>query len=265
MPEQGATSQPLEVIRDATVQEIALQYIRHEFIKLFPGKPATFYDELTSGINALPQTLGDGLFWQLLAGIAEAYKFKWIYRFLTDSGLVWRLEKIRLNDIRMTGMSPFMDPILAKSDWQPSTFAKVWTAHPEYAAHPDAAGMKPEPQRDNLPIMLVERNHHLQVFDGMRRTCMAALANRSDLLAWVGRRSNPGKSNMNADRLLFLFADYAESDAQDEQTLQALIGICRMIIREHANGRQVVERALQFWDARPVMQHAATAVRAAVA
>lgn len=264
MDKAKATPAALQVIRKATPEEIALQYIRHEFIKLFPGQTDTFYQQMADGVSKLPQMLGEDLFWKLLAGIAEGYKHKWIYRFLTDAGLQWHLEKIALNDMRMTGMSPFMDPILSAAGWQPAAFAKVWREHPEYAAQPEAAGMKPEPLRDIFPIMLVEKNNRLQVFDGMRRTCMAALAGKQEMAAWVGRRATPGKSHINTDKTLFLFATYAESDMHDEESLHALIGISKLVIREHANGREAVERALRDWDANPTMQAAAKKVRDAI-
>jgi hypothetical protein len=255
---------PLEIIRETVPQEIALQYIQHELIKLFPDQSENFYEQLAKGVSDLPQLLGDDLLWKLLAGLAEGYKFKWTYRTLTDEGLRWRLEKIKLDDVRMTGMSPFMDPILASANWRPSTFAKVWQAHPEYASHPDAAGMKPEPLRDNFPIMLVEKDSKLKVFDGMRRTSMAALANKPDITAWVGRRVKPGKSKLNADKTLFLFATYSESKHHTAEELQALITISRMVIREHSNGRETVERALQFWDAHQETQKDAQKVREAI-
>ncbi|HSE61846.1 MAG TPA: hypothetical protein VLA88_06160 [Candidatus Saccharimonadales bacterium] len=262
---EHSTPEALEVLRpEVDPQEIALQYIHHEFIKLFPGQPKNFYDRLAEGASKLPQTIGTSSLWELLAGLAEGYKCKWVYRFLTDSGLQWRLERIALDDIRMTGMSPFMDPILAKANWHPSTFAEVWRSNPGYATQQDAVGMRPEPLRDSLPIMLIERNHYLQVFDGMRRTCMAALANKPDMTAWVGRRIQPGKSRINADKTLFLFATYAESNTHDETSLHALIGISKLVIREHANGREVVERALRFLEAKPAMGEAAKQIRAAI-
>jgi hypothetical protein len=265
MSDKSAAPQPIEVIRSgAKPQEIALQYLRHEFIKMFPGQPDAFYEQLAGGVDKFPETLGDDLLWKLLAGIAEGYKFKWTYRILTDDGLAWSLEKVKLDDIRMTGMSPFMDPILVQANWQPSAFANVWNEHPEYAQHPDAAGMKPEPQRDHFPIMLIEQGGMLKVFDGMRRTSMAALAHQPDMTAWVGRRIKPGKSKLNADKTLFLFATYSEASTHDPETLEALIGISRMIIREHANGREAVERALQFWDAKEHMREAAAKVCAAI-
>jgi hypothetical protein len=265
MSTPSTAPQPIEVVRgNVAPQEIALQYIRHEFIKLFPGQTDEFYEQMASGVTRLPSTIGEDALWKLLAGLAEGYKFKWIYRILTNDGLHWRQERISLHDIRMTGMSPFMDPILAEANWQPADFAKVWRDNPEYASHPDAAGMKPEPLRDHLPIMLIEQNGQLKVFDGMRRTCMAALANKPELTAWVGRRTKPGKGKLNADKTLFLFATYSESETKKPEDLQGLIAVSQMVIREHSNGREVVERALQFWDGRPEMHDAAAKVRAAI-
>jgi hypothetical protein len=261
----STVAEPLEIVRsNVDTQEIALQYVRHEFIKLFPEQSEAFYEQLADGVARLPKHLGDHLFWELVAGLAEGYKYKWIYRILTDDGLVWRLEKIRLNDIHMTGMSQFMDPILREANWQPAEFAKVWNAHPEYAQQPRAAGIKPEPLRDDLPIMLVERQGALKVFDGMRRTCMAALAGKSEMTAWVGRRVKPGKGKLSPDKLLFLFATYSEAGEQDAPTLEALATISRMVVREHTNGEQAVERALQLWDGQQHMKDAAAAIRAAI-
>jgi hypothetical protein len=88
--------------------------------------------------------------------------------------------------------SPFLDAITEQAEWIPSKFAAIWRDHPEYGNSLDGEGIRAEPHRDHFPVMLREKSHCLAVFDGMRRTCVAALDGRPDLLAWVGRIHGPG-------------------------------------------------------------------------
>lgn len=252
MPETQ-TPQPLEVLRrNVQPEEIAIQYLQHELGKLFPDQDRDFQLKMDRQVKSFPRALGEKDFWQLVSGLSEGFKLKWVYRTLTDTSYSWSLERIALDDIQMTGMSPFMDPILRQADWRPSRFAQIWREHPEYAQVPEARGITPNPKRDQYPIILREKDKHLLVFDGMRRTCLAALENKPDLEAWVGRTTNPnGQMMINPDKVLFLRVLYDEAKDKNPQLLEAIKVVLETYIKEYRNGREVAGYYLSPWGQNP--------------
>lgn len=246
------TPKPIKVLKtNVKPEEIATQYLKHEFIKLFPNQQDSFYKVLDQQIDQFPQTLGAGGFWQFVSGISEGFKLKWTYRILTDSRYSWSLESVKLGDITMTGMSPQMDLILKAAGWNPLKFPAVWQAHPEHKKF-EEQGIKPQPERDRLPIMLREKNYQLKVFDGMRRTCVAALQGKQEMVAWVGRITNPkGHMMINPDKALFLRALYDEAPRKDPKLLEAIKKVMRAYVRYYRNGREAVDGALYKWKQDP--------------
>lgn len=251
------TPRPIRILRkNVPPGEIAHQYLKHEFRKLFADvKDRNFWKTLDKSLDKLKERIGKDDFWQLLSGVAEGYLQKWVYRVLTDSVYKWRLEEIALDDIRMTGMGPFMDPILEEAGWRPSQFAKIWKSHPKYSQAPEAQGIKPFPERDEDPIFLRERDNELRVFDGMRRVCIAVLENRKSLNAFVGRIRNPsGKMMINKDKVLFLRALYDEAPHKDLKLLEAIKTIFKAYIKFYRNGKQVVSFYLKKWQRDPKLR-----------
>lgn len=253
-------SQAIKVLRNKVPpEEIALQYLKHEFRKLFTDvEDIDFWKNLDKSLEKLGKRIGKDDFWQLISGVAEGYLQKWIYRVLTDSVYDWTLEEIAIDNIRMTGMSPFMNPILKEAGWKPSRFAKIWKSHPKYSQLPHARGMRSFPERDNNPIFLHERDNELRVFDGMRRVCIAALENKKSLKALVGRiRSPSGKMMINKDKVLFLRVLYDEDSDKDPKLLEAIKTIFKAYVKFYRNGREVVGFYLKKWQQDPKLRSVA--------
>lgn len=244
------TPRPLEVIRtNVQPEEIAKLYLKLEFRKLFADVSySSFWQNLDNSVETIKERVNEKDFWQLVAGISEGYKLKWIYRVLTDSVYSWSLERVRLDDIRMTGMSPFMNPILEKAEWRPSKFAQIWKADPKYAKQADGSGIKPNSQRDTYPILLHEGDSQLRVFDGMRRVCVAALEGKEFMEAYAGRIRDPqGQMMINADKVLFLRVLYDEASEKDPKLLEAIVTVFKAYMRFYRNGREVVDNVLYKW------------------
>lgn len=247
---EAKTPEPLEVIKtNVGPEEIAKLYLKLEFRKLFADvSDQSFWQNLDHSIETIKDRVNEKDFWQLVSGISEGYKLKWVYRVLTDSVYSWSLEKIALDNIRMTGMIPFMDPILEDAGRKPSRFAQIWKANPKYAKQANGLGIKPNPQRDSYPILLHEGDSQLRVFDGMRRVCVAALEGKEVMEAYVGRIRNPqGQMMINADKVLFLRVLYDEAPEKDPQLLDAIVTIFKAYIRFYRNGREVVDWYLDKW------------------
>jgi hypothetical protein len=233
--------------------EMAIEFLQHEFRKFFPDQKDEFYLNMDRLIQEFPETRGEETFWFIVAGISEGYALKYVHRRLTDSKYAWSLEKVKLDDLTMTGMSPFMNPILEKASWKPSNFAKIWRENPDLAKAPEAEDMRLYPERDIFPIFVREnKEHKLSVFDGMRRTCMAALRGDSDILAYVGRVVNPkGKPLLNRDKALFLRLMYDEIPKEDLKLLDAIKIVMRAYQKYYRNGLEVVENVMHKWKKDP--------------
>ena len=233
--------------------EIAIEYLQHEFRKFFPDQSKNFYLKMDLLISKFPESRGEETFWFIVAGISEGYSLKYVYRRLTDSKYIWSLERIKLDDITMTPMSPFMNPILEKAGWKPSNFAKIWRENPDLAKAPEAEGMRLYPDRDIFPIFVREnKKHQFSVFDGMRRTCMAALEGKPSILAYVGRVINPkGKTMLNRDKALFLRLMYDEIPKEDHELLDAIKTVMIAYQKYYRNGREVVENVMYKWKKDP--------------
>jgi hypothetical protein len=250
---QSKSPQPIETLKTKVAPvEIAVSYLQHEFHKLFSGQKSEFYAKVDNLISSFPATLGEKHFWYLVSGISEAYKFKWVHRTLTNTQFCWSLEKVRLDDVTMTGMSPYMDKVLKQAQWTPSKFARIWKRGRRYTKAKEAEGIRPYSQRDYFPILLRESDRQLKVFDGMRRTCVAALQEKADVIAWVGRicRSK-GFSLINPDKVLALRVLYDNSPTKDQKLLKAIQVIMRRYLKQYRNGEEVVKNVLSEWEEDP--------------
>lgn len=253
MPENQAP-QPLEVIRaNVPPQEIACQYLRHEFIKLFPGQSDSFYEAMNQAIDNFPQSLGEKDFWQLVAAISEGLKLKGIYRLLTDTKYTWNLERFGLGDITLTSISPTLDKILKEATWNPVALPQIWESNKNYLAEEGDPGLKPNSEIDNDPIILKlrDRNNQLLVYDGMRRTCLRALAGKPDIIAWVCRVTNQkGKMMINADKVLYTREVYSEDPNKNSLLLDAIVTIMKAYRSNYRNGEELVQRYISPWKER---------------
>lgn len=234
--------EPLHILQDnVSPTTLAVQYLEDELGKLFPTIPS-------AQIKNLPDTLGHEQFWQLVAGISEAFKLNWTYRILSNQGFSWRLEQLSLDDVRMTGMSETLTKVMVEAGWKPSRFASLWRRQQEHAAKASYHGIAPR-DSEHTPILIFEKAGTLRVFDGMHRVCAAALGNKTEITAWVGRIKNPNaKPQLNPDKPMFLLAAYREGTSQTPKDLQVVIDACMLFARTHANGRVAVERALGPWE-----------------
>lgn len=243
------TPEPLAIIRtNVQPEEIAKLYLKLEFRKLFANiQDYKFWKQLDNSIDTIKDRVNENDFWQLISGISEGYKLKWVYRVLTDSVYSWSLERIALDDIRMTGMSPVINPILEKAEWKPKKFAQIWKSNPKYATVPKIQ-LLAEPERDHFPIFLHERDEQLRVFDGMRRVCLAVIEGRDLMEAYVGRiRNSKGQMMVNADKVLFLRVLYDEAPEKDQKLLDAIVTVFKAYIRYYRNGREVVNNVINKW------------------
>lgn len=204
-------------------EEIAISYLIHEFKKIFEDiDDKKFFKLIKKSVKFMPKRFGakpyEG-FWMLVAGIAEGWKLKWVFRLLTDNGLKWQKEIRRLNDITLTGMNLIINPIIYEyCKRNPLKFRIWWNLHKNDKNNPILKMIKPYPARDFDPILLHEENAEFKVFDGMRRTLLSSIQKKNQIICYVGYRVEKGKPQISPDKLLFLklLADGASKKDQNK-------------------------------------------------
>ncbi len=245
-------TKPVKIIqKNIKPVDIALTFLKHEFRKIFSDiEDADFISKMDNSLDGLIDRLGEEGFWFFVAAISEGFRFKYVFRRLTDTSYNWNLEMVNLKDITMTSMGgTFMNPILEKAKWEPERFAKIWKDHPEYSKNvPYGIGIKKEPRWDFYPILLCEQKGNLKVFDGMRRTCLAALDGKKQIQAYVGRKKRKGTLLVNEDKILFLRLLYDESDGKSEELLSAILTVMREYTKNYRNAKDVIKRRLWRWE-----------------
>lgn len=245
------TPRPLRTIRrNIDPRTIALEFLEHEFKKIFEKEGHLFQEELSVAVEKLERSMPAQKIWRLVAGISEGFEQKGMYRLLTNNSYKWSLESIRLKNITMTGMSVFMNSVIEKANYNPNKFAKLWKKRTQKKKK--VPGLEPKPERDRNPIVLYEKSNKLLVMDGMRRICIAAIENEKYIKAWVGRVVKPnGHIMINPDKILYAMMLYDEADVKTPELLDAIKRILIAYKKTYRNGKSLVNRNILPWKKDP--------------
>lgn len=229
---------------------LADQFLYHEFLKIFSDITSlVFRREIKHSIAAFIRRNGKHHYWLLVAAIAEGWRVKWVYRLLTNPMYDWRLEVRQISDLTMTGFNP---PILDRRIHQCGNdfgrFAAYYHRHRAFIKK-YTYDLKPKPERDEHPVFVFyePRSKTLRLFDGMRRTTLAAIAGKKTIRAYVGYPVRPGKPMVNLDKIQF-FKLLAENAPKNKKMFQSLVSVGREIVRQSRNGRKGFRDGLKPWS-----------------
>jgi len=242
---------PVKVVqKNVAPTVLANQFLYHEFLKIFRDvKKTAFRRQIKSSINSFLKRDGPHHYWLLVAAIAEGWRVKQVYRLLTDSSYQWNLEIRKISDLTMTGFNPAaVDRLISRSRRNFYTFADYYHHHPGFFDR-YMPNLKPRPERDRHPIFVYwdKKEKQLRLFDGMRRTVLAAVAGEKTIKAYVGYPIHKGKPMVNLDKIQFykLLAAHAK---KDKKTVQSFIVVGREIVKQHQNARRAFKNALKPWS-----------------
>jgi len=233
---------------------IGRQYLKHEFRKIFGDvKDAKIWVKLDKSIDNFSKGGNESSFWNLLAAISEGWKLKAVFHILSNNRYKWKLDKISVDKIILTGMSPAIDKyIIKKYNRSPFDFIRAWKKDKKMRDEIFATGLAPHKERDHFPILLFEAKDGLRVFDGMRRTLLALIAGKKKIKAWAGYVVNHrGKSLISADRCYFLSNIYERSKKQDKELEKAIVRIGKEIIENYRNGEETLFKRIAGWSHNP--------------
>ena len=230
---------------------IAKQYLKQELRKVFfDVKDDKFYKKIDKSIDRFDLREGEMSFWNLLAGIAEGWKLKQVFSFLSDDKYQWKLKNIPLEKIYLTGMSPVIDKyIIKKFNRNPLTFAKAWKVNKNMRQEIIKTGFSAHKERDYFPILTYRSDEHYRVFDGLRRVLLALTKGESTIQAWVGYRINAkGRPLISANRCYFLSNLYNQAKSKDKNLEKSIIRVGREITKDYRNGREVLLKRVIGWS-----------------
>lgn len=108
--------------------------------------------------------------------------------------------------------------------------------------------LKPRPERDHHPIFVYwePREKRLKLFDGMRRTVLAAINRKKTIRAYVGYPARRGRPMVNLDKLQYFHLLYRGA-RQDRATYRAFLRLGREMVRQSSNGRRAFRNWLKPW------------------
>lgn len=232
------------------IKAIGEVYLRHEFRKIFNDiKDEKFWVEINKSMGTFLKREGDESFWNLLFGISEGWKIKYVAHILSDTRYKWKLQNFSIDKITLSGMSPVIDKYtIIKCDKNPLIFSKTWDKNGKMRKEIKDSGFSEHKERDSDPIFLYQKNGKFYVFDGMRRTLLAAIRKDKIIKAWVGYEKNPkGKPMISVSRCLFL-ADMLKLYPEDKKLKTSIIKVVKKISEEFNNGRKVFIGRIANWS-----------------
>jgi hypothetical protein len=230
---------------------IAKQYLKQEFRKIFSDvKNDKFYKRIDKSIDSLDLREGEISFWNLLAGIAEGWKLKWVYQILSDDKFQWKLKDIPLEKIYLTGLSPTIDKYtIKKFNHNPMAFAKAWKNNLQMRKEIIKTGFGAHKERDGFPVLTYKIGDNYRVFDGMRRVLLALTRKQKNIKAWVGYKVNiKGKPLISTSRCYFLSNLYNQAKSKDKILEKSIIRIGKEINRDYRNGKEVLLKRIIGWS-----------------
>jgi len=242
---------PVKTIhRNVSPYVLANQYLYHEFLKIFRDvKDKSFRRKMKRSLYHLRQRDSDHTYWLLVAAIAEGWRVKWVYRVLSNPGYQWNLEVRKIADLTMTGFNPrIVDRLILRSHRNFYQFADYYHRHPEFFKK-YMYNLKPAPERDSHPIFVLwdPKERTLRLFDGMRRTVLAAVAGKKTIKAYVGYPVAKRKPMVNLDKIYYfklLFADAKKNKA----SYKAFVRVGREMVRQSLNGAKAFRDSLKPWS-----------------
>lgn len=229
---------------------LAKQYLYLEFLKIFHDvADFSFRRKLKLSLSRLDRRDGINAFWSLVSGIDEGLKGKWIFRLLTNPAYRWNLELRKIDDLTMTGFSPCaVDKVIERCHHRFDEFAEYYHAHPDFFKK-YMSNLKPRPLRDRFPIFVYwdPRRKQLRLFDGMRRTSLAAINGRNSIKAYIGYPVRAGRPMVNPDKIQYLRLLFRAART-DSQTFKSFVRVGREIIRQSQNGARLFKSQIRPWS-----------------
>lgn len=252
VPDQPVFPEPIEIIKSGvSAEEVGRYYLRSEFSRLVT-KPEAL-DQLMGKIEKLPEGHTDSAvehsFWDLLSGISQTYRHNGVFNIVSDERFIWRLERIAIGDLRLTGMGTGseMTKYIEKIENNPlklreslaDFFAGNKVGYPK-----DFEKFRPSEQKLKgglETILIFERDQQLPVFDGMNRL-IQQIANGADSVVVYRGVTQKGEGKHRVGEAPFILLRDLYRTTQDESTQKAIIKTAKALEKFGSDGEVAYER-----------------------
>jgi len=232
-------------------KELAKIFLTREFIKLFDTKDAQRARWIKNQIKNLDKRMGEEALWNLLGEIND-FKMKGVYQRLTDKSFIWNKETVMLCDLSMTGLSPEVDKVSKKCEWNFEKFARYWHTHPSFQKtlkKRKLDNFTTMPERDKFPVFVSERKYNpgqFSVFDGMRRCVVTAINGEKTITAYVGYAKRKDKPRVQSSNIFFLARLFHNAQNQDDELKKSFTQILLEVDEQFSDGRKTIKRVVTY-------------------
>lgn len=173
-------------------RQIAIQYIRHEWRRLFPElRGKELWQSIDKQIADWYEMLGVRNFWNAVHGITIGFRLTSIVPWITSLNVKWTERDIPFNELYFRGKfgpiasikvetSEFVDSI-KKAIFLPENLEFLKATKQYFKSHKNDT----EPRSD-FPIFVVKKNDKLQVIDGNGRVLKAIAEGKDSIRAVIG-------------------------------------------------------------------------------
>jgi hypothetical protein len=109
--------------------------------------------------------------------------------------------------------------------------------------------LKPRPERDSHPVFVLwdPKEGVFRLFDGMRRTVLAAVAGKKTIQAYVGYPVAKRKPMVNLDKIFYFKLLFAAA-RKDKANYQAFVRVGREMVKQSRNGAKAFHDSLKPWS-----------------
>lgn len=236
--------------KSVPVENIADQYLYHEFLKIFwDVRDKSFRRKLKNSIYKLRKRDGNHNYWLLVSAIAEGWRIKSVYRLLTNPSYHWNLEIRNISDLTMTGFNPLaVDRLIMRCGRNFYSFANYYHHHSEFFKK-YMPNLVTRPERDHHPVFVFYdiKDHKLKLFDGMRRTVLAAINGKKTIKAYIGYPQAKGKPMVNLDKISYFNHLFNEAK-KDKKTYYAFVRVGREMVKQSSNAAMVFRHSIKPWS-----------------
>lgn len=234
-------------------QEVAREYIKHEIKKLFIGLPKDYFSKIDKEIEgwAYSNELSwPRDFWNGFHGIAMGFKLKiGLIYLVTAENIVWR-KKILNADELYFGVSNSATDTVGNEERSAKAMKEFFENNSKQRKIELAKTKiyrKGGENREEDPIIVVERDDRLSIYDGNGRFTKKILEGKYQIDAFVGSYKSQEKFPKNywlptsllMDNLYYL---YEAIKNKDEILIDAYIKILKDMISHSESGKY------EFWE-----------------
>jgi hypothetical protein len=158
-------------------------------------------------------------------------RLNWVGEYINDASIRWRLEKVPVYSLTLTGTCPEWNAIiLGRAEANPAKFR-------ELLKRPDIKTMFQASQYTDIPILIRNEYGKLKILDGMNRTIAAIRDNIRGIRAYIGTREGVPVPIIEPH----VIYDFIRAFHQREGNEEDFRGGLRFLLNSYTNVRKLLE------------------------